>query len=150
MGALGAVISVSASVVSVTAVLAAEFPTELTALTWKVYSVSASNPVIVCEVVVESVSVHVPPAVEPVVKRYWYSVIAVPPVSVGAAHERSTLVWSGVTVRLVGAPGTVVRVVSVTAVLASELPTELTARTWNGVFRPFIQTCLCVRGCRLT
>ena len=76
---------VEAAVVdSVTAELAGELPTLFTARTWKVYSVSAVRLEIVTDVAVELVSVHVPPAVEPVVKRYWYSVIAAPPVSVGA------------------------------------------------------------------
>ena len=79
---------------------------------------------------VESVSVHVPPAVVPVVKRYWYSVIGDPPVSVGATHDKSAVVRVVVTDRLVGEAGTVVRVVSVTDALASPSPCgELTART---------------------
>ena len=104
VGAPGTVVRVD----SVTAELAAELPVLLTALTWNVYSVLGSRFEIVKVTAVELVSVHAPPAVEPSWYRYWYSVIGVPPSSVGAVHASTAVVRVVVTDRLVGALGTVV------------------------------------------
>ena len=145
VGAPGTV-AAAARVVSVTDGLDCELPTVVTVRTWNVYSVSAVRLEIVKLGVVELVSVHAPPAVVPVVKRYWYSVIGDPPSSVGAVHERSAVVLVTDADRLCGCAGSGCRRCLGNRCACSAITHTVNGTHTEGVFRPFVKSCQRIRS----
>ncbi len=67
-----------------------------------------------------------------------YRVIAEPPSSAGAVQSSFTAWWPSVTVRPVGAPGTLAGV-AVASLESAALPTLFTARTWKVYSVPFVR-----------
>jgi len=57
--------------------------------------------------------------------------MAVPPSTIGAAHDRATVVFPRVPTTAVGSPGTPVGVTAFEAAESEPVPRAFTARTWR-------------------